>query len=200
MFMHTILVKKRNTSGIDEFYALLSSTKVISAIESAEKLEQNLAGSSGIVFVLFGDILTIPGIVSRIKEAGKLALVHIDLIEGLASREVAVDFLRENTRADGILSTKPNLVRHAKALGFLTVQRFFVLDSMALLNIEKQCPLEYADAVEILPGIIPRVIKRIAHIAGKPIIAGGLITDQKDIQSILEAGATSVSSSNVNLV
>jgi glycerol uptake operon antiterminator len=198
--MHTILVKKRITSGIDEFYALLRSTKVISAVESAESLEQDLAGCSRIVFVLFGDILTIPGIVDRIKDAGKLALVHIDLIEGLASREIAVDFLWENTRADGILSTKANLVKHAKALGFLTIQRFFVLDSMALLNIERQCPLEYADALEILPGIIPRVIGRIAKIAGKPIIAGGLITDKEDVQSVLDAGATSVSSSNLALV
>jgi glycerol uptake operon antiterminator len=186
-------------AGIEEFYAALRNTKVISAVESAEKLEHNLAGCSGIVFILFGNILTIPGIVSRIKEAGKLALVHIDLIEGLASREVAVDFLWENTQADGILSTKANLVKHAKALGFLTIQRFFVLDSMALLNIERQCPLEYADAVEILPGIIPRAIGRLAKIAGKPIIAGGLITDKEDVQSILEAGATSVSSSNLDL-
>jgi glycerol uptake operon antiterminator len=198
--MHTILVKKRNIPGVDEFHALLRSTRVISAVKSIEGLEKNLAVSSGMVFVLFGDLLTIPGIVARIKDAGKLALVHVDLIEGLAAREVAVDFLRENTGADGILSTKANLVRHAKTLGFLTVQRFFVLDSMALLNVEKQCPPEYADAVEILPGIMPRVIRRIVQIAGKPIIAGGLISEKEDVNNALEAGAASVSSSNPDLL
>jgi glycerol uptake operon antiterminator len=202
--METILLKKRYIPGFDDFYALLRCTPVISAVKSAEGLEKALSGdtakSSGLVFILFGDILTIPDIVRRIKDAGKLALVHIDLIEGLASREIAADFLWENTRADGILSTKANLIRHAKSLGFLTIQRFFVLDSMALLNIEKQCPLEYADAVEILPGIIPRVIQRIAHMAGKPIIAGGLIEDGEDVRNALEAGASSVSSSNTGLL
>jgi glycerol uptake operon antiterminator len=201
--MQTILVKKRHIPGVDDFYALVRSTPVIAAVKSAEGLEKYLAGSppgSGIVFVLYGDILTIPGIVGRIKEAGKLALIHLDLIEGLASREIAADFLWENTKADGILSTKANIIRHAKSLGFLTIQRFFVLDSMALLNIEKQCPLEYADAVEILPGIIPKVMQRIARIAGKPIIAGGLIEDKDDVQNALKAGAASVSSSNLNLM
>jgi glycerol uptake operon antiterminator len=202
--METILLKKRHIPGLDDFYALLRNTPVISAVKSGECLETALSGDrvkgSGLVFILFGDILSIPDIVGRIKEAGKLALVHIDLIEGLASREIAVDFLWENTRADGILSTKANLIRHAKSLGFLTIQRFFVLDSMALLNIEKQCPLEYADAVEILPGIIPRVIQRISHIAGKPIIAGGLIEDEEDVRNALEAGASSVSSSNTGLL
>jgi glycerol uptake operon antiterminator len=202
--MEILLLKKRRIPGLDEFYTLLRNTPVISAVKSNEDLEKTLSGdtakSSGLVFILFGDILTIADIVERIKKAGKLALAHIDLIEGLASREIAADFLWENTRADGVLSTKANLIRHAKSLGFLTVQRFFVLDSMALLNIEKQCPLEYADAVEILPGIIPRVIQRIAHIAGKPIIAGGLIEDKEDVRNALEAGASSVSSSNMGLL
>ncbi|MFP3042831.1 glycerol-3-phosphate responsive antiterminator [Treponema primitia] len=198
--MKTILVKKRRVLEPEEFLSLLHKTPVISAVKSTEALEQQLETASGIVFILFGDILSIPATVARIKDAGKIAMVHLDLIEGLSAREIAVDFLWENTRADGILSTKANLIKHAKLLGFVTIQRFFVLDSMALLNIEKQFPLDYADAVEILPGVMPKIINKIAHITKKPVIAGGLISDREDIQNALKAGAIAVSSSNLEIL
>ncbi|MDR2757922.1 MAG: glycerol-3-phosphate responsive antiterminator [Spirochaetaceae bacterium] len=197
--MQNILIKKKDIASPEFFYEILHSTPVILAVKSMEGLEKSLTGSGRLMFVLFGDILSIPGIVSKIKDAGKIALVHIDLIDGLTSRDVVVDFIAENTRADGILSTKTNLLKHAKSRGLLAVQRFFVLDSMSLVNIEKQFPLDHADAVEILPGVIPKVIRRIVKIINKPVIAGGLVSDKEDVQHALEAGAVSVSSSNMEL-
>ncbi|MDR1596710.1 MAG: glycerol-3-phosphate responsive antiterminator [Treponema sp.] len=198
--MKTILVKKRHRMEPGDFFGLLRKTPVIYAVKSEDTLAAQLEAAGQIIFVLFGDVLTIPGIVAAIKDAGKIAMVHLDLIEGLSAREVAVDFLWENTRADGILSTKANLIKHAKLLGFLTIQRFFVLDSMALLNIEKQFPLDHTDAVEILPGVMPKVISRIAHITKKPVIAGGLIADTEDVRNALDAGALAVSTSNLDLL
>lgn len=198
--MNTILLKKRKTLGREEFYYRLHHRPVIAAVKSQDGVDESLSLGAEMLFVLFGDILTIPKIVSKIKDAGKIALIHLDLIDGLASREIAVDYLWETTGADGILSTKANLVKHAKNKGFLGIQRFFVLDSLALLNIEKQFPLEYADAVEILPGIMPKIIKKIVPIAQKPVIAGGLITEEEDVRNALEAGAAAVSSSNFTLL
>jgi glycerol uptake operon antiterminator len=71
---------------------------------------------------------------------------------------------------------------------------------MALLNVEKQLPLEHADAIEILPGLMPKVIRHLAGLTDKPIIAGGLITDRHDVQSALEAGAAAVSTTKLSLV
>jgi glycerol uptake operon antiterminator len=198
--MKSILLKKGESPSAAAFHELLRESPVILAVKSTEGLEKSLAGKGNIVFVLFGDIVTIPGIAGKLKDAGKTVFVHLDLIDGLSSRDVAVDFLAENTRIDGILSTKANLLKHAKARGLLTVQRFFVLDSLALLNIEKQFPLDYADAVEILPGLMPKVIRKIAGLINKPIIAGGLISDREDVRHALEAGAVSVSSTNSDLI
>ena len=39
------------------------------------------------------------------KQAGKMALVHLDLINGLSAKDVAVDFIKKYTKADGIIST-----------------------------------------------------------------------------------------------
>ena len=198
--MGTVILRKKQNPGPDAFRELLRKTPVIMAVKSMEGLETCLAGNCGIIFVLFGDILTIPRIAAKIKDAEKIAMIHADLIDGLAPRDIAADFLAEQTRSDGILSTKPNLIKHAKSRGLLTIQRFFVLDSLSLLSIEKQFPLEYADAIEILPGAMPKVIRKMAGIVKKPIIAGGLISDQEDIRHALEAGAISVSTSNIGLL
>ena len=183
-----------------DFAGFLREVALIPAIKSREELDLVLTGDKKLVFVLFGDILSIADIVARIKAAGKMVLVHLDLIDGLNSRDVAVDFLAKKTQADGILSTKANLVKYAKSQGLLTVQRFFVLDSLALKNIEKQFPLEYADAIEILPGLMPKVITRLAGLIDKPIIAGGLISDREDVRSALNAGAVAVSTTKIDLI
>ena len=198
-FMDNILIKKKNNAAAG-FSAMLKEAAVIPALKSTEKMGRIIDSQQKIIFVLYGDIVTIPGIVSSLKKAGKMVLVHMDLIEGLNSRDVAVDFIAENTQADGILSTKANLVKSAKSRGLLAIQRFFVLDSMALLNIEKQLPLDYADALEILPGLMPKIIRQLSAMTDKPIIAGGLISDQEDIQSALDAGALAVSTTKLDLV
>jgi len=197
--MQNILLKKGKTNTA-VFAGLLNEAVLIPAVKSMEELDQVIAGDKKLVFVLFGDILSIAEIISRLKASGKVVLVHLDLIEGLNSKDVAVDFLIRNTQADGILSTKANLIKYAKGQGLLTVQRFFVLDSMALLNIEKQFPLIYADAIEILPGLMPKVIRRLSGLIDKPIIAGGLISDREDILAALNAGAAAISTTKIDLV
>ena len=54
-----------------------------------------------------------PKITGKVKAAGKLAMVHIDLVTGLNGKEVAVDFIHQQTEADGILTTKPALAKRA---------------------------------------------------------------------------------------
>jgi len=197
--MQNILLKKEKTVT-SVFNGLLREAVLIPAVKSTEELERVLAGDRKLVFVLFGDIVSIADIIARLKGSGKTVLVHLDLIEGLNSRDVAVDFLVRNTQADGILSTKASLIKYAKSRGLLTVQRFFVLDSMALLNIEKQFPLIDADAIEILPGLMPKIIRRLSGLVDKPIIAGGLISDTEDVQAALDAGAAAISTTKIDLV
>lgn len=185
--------------NVSEIVSLLEQTPIVAAVKSYEGLEKCLTCESQVVFVLFGDVLTVSDIVAKIKGAGKAAFVHIDLIDGLSAREVAVDFIVKNTLSDGIISTKQSLVRYAKTKGLLTIQRFFVLDSIALFNIQKQMNTNTTDLIEILPGVMPKIIRKIVESAGKPIIAGGLISDKEDIVTALRAGATAISSTNTDV-
>lgn len=180
----------------DIFIDLLKENPVIAAVKDEEGLKKSLESDCAAVFILYGDLLSIGSIVSRIKSAAKLAIVHLDLIDGLAPKDAAVDFIAKSAAADGIISTKPSVVHRAKSCGLLAIQRFFVLDSIALSSISRQPSLGYADAVEVLPGLMPKIIRRLVKTIDKPVIAGGLISDKEDIVAALEAGAVAISSTN----
>lgn len=183
-----------------EFYEAVEANPVIAAVKNDAGLQAAVEMEEiQVIFVLYGDVCTIPEILERIKAAGKKAMVHIDLIAGLSAKEISVEFIARQTRADGIITTKPALVRRAKELGIFAVLRFFVIDSLALKNIENleiQCGTSRPDFIEVLPGVMPKVLGRIAKVSRIPMIAGGLITEKEDVIAALSAGAIAVSSTN----
>lgn len=183
-----------------EFYDAVEANPVIAAVKSDAGLQAAVEMEEiQVIFVLYGDVCTIPEILERIKAAGKKAMVHIDLIAGLSAKEISVEFIARQTRADGIITTKPALVRRAKELGIFAVLRFFVIDSLALKNIENlemQCGTSRPDFIEVLPGVMPKVLGRIAKVSRIPMIAGGLITEKEDVIAALSAGVIAVSSTN----
>ena len=183
-----------------EFYEAVEANPVIAAVKNDAGLQAAVEMEEiQVIFVLYGDVCTIPEILERIKAAGKKSMVHIDLIAGLSAKEISVEFIARQTRADGIITTKPALVRRAKELGIFAVLRFFVIDSLALKNIENlemQCGTSRPDFIEVLPGVMPKVLGRIAKVSRIPMIAGGLITEKEDVIAALSAGAIAVSSTN----
>ena len=116
---------------------LLEMSPVIAAIKDDAGLKRCLDTECQVVFILYGNICNIKDIVAKLKAHGKCAMVHADLVQGLGSKEVAIDFIKEQTGADGIISTKPMLVRRAQELKMFGILRAFIIDSMAVANTQK---------------------------------------------------------------
>ncbi len=182
-----------------EFKQALEDSPIIAAIKDNEGLKKCVESDSRVIFILYGDVITIPDIVTTIKEAGKIAMVHIDLVNGLSSKEITVDFLKKYTQADGIITTKPNLIKHAKELGFYTILRLFLIDSMAYENIDRHIKTSKPDVIEVLPALMPKIISKVCRLSPIPVIAGGLVSDKDDVMTILQSGAISISSTNENV-
>ena len=185
-----------------EFVEAIEAAPIVAAVKDDQGLEKCLGSDVDAVFILYGDICTIADIVAKVKDSGKIAMVHMDLITGLSPRDISLDFIRKYTRADGIITTKANLISHAKEIGLATVLRHFVLDSMALINIEKgaKSGVPQPDFVEFLPGIIlPEMIRRINSISRVPVIAGGLISDKAGVMNALSNGAVAISTTNTKV-
>ena len=140
-----------------------------------------------------GDILSIGALVDAVKNAGKAAMVHLELIEGLSGKEIAVDAIHALTRADGIISTRAAQIKRARQLGLATIQRGFLLDSRSVRSLQAQAAQGKPDYVEILPGVIPRVIAELAHGMNTPLIAGGLIKTKEEVVAALGGGGVAVS-------
>lgn len=178
---------------------ILEAYPVIAAAKDSAGVELACESSINVVFLLFGNIVSISSIVKKVKSCGKIVFVHMDLIDGLDNKEISAKYIKEFTEADGIISTKSNVVKAASELNLMTVQRFFMLDSMAVEKAKKHMEFTYADAFEILPGVIPKTIKKISSMTNTPIIAGGLIVDKNDAYSALESGAAAISTTNSSL-
>ena len=66
--------------------SVLEQNPVLPAVKDAGRLEACLAQPAGVVFLLCGDILNIDRLIDRVHQAGKYAVVHADLVAGLAPR------------------------------------------------------------------------------------------------------------------
>lgn len=184
---------KKNLSDI------LVNSPVIAAVKDENGLTKALSSDCGIIFILYGNICNVADIVEKVDRVSKIAIVHADLISGLSMKEVAVDYIKNSTRARGIISTKPLLVKRAKELGLIAIQRTFVIDSIAYNNMMKQIKEYEPDAIEILPGVMPSVTSDVRKAVDIPIIASGLLRSKKDIVAALDAGADAISTTAENL-
>ncbi|EPZ58761.1 glycerol-3-phosphate responsive antiterminator family protein [[Clostridium] sordellii ATCC 9714] len=82
------------------------------------------------------------------------------MITGISSSPIAVDYMKKELNLDGIITTKTNIVKRAIELDLKVVQRFFFIDSMSLDNAIESLRRVKPDAIEIMPGVIQKVIKK----------------------------------------
>lgn len=129
----------------------------------------------------------------------KKMFLHADLVQGLKSDEYATEYLCQEIRPAGLISTRSSVILKAKQKGVIAIQRVFLLDTNALEKsytlLEKTKP----DYIEVLPGAIPKLITEVYERTRIPILAGGLIRSVEDVNLALEAGAAAVTTSNHDL-
>ncbi len=179
---------------------LLEVNPIIGAIKSDECIERVINSDCDIVFLLNGDIMTLRDKIDLLHKNNKKVFVHIDMISGISSNPIIIDYLKKESNLDGIITTKTNIVKRAVELNIDVVQRFFFIDSMSLDNAIESLKKVKPQAIEIMPGIIPKVIKRInKEFSNIPIICGGLIDEKEEIIKVLSSGAMAVSTSKYEI-
>jgi len=183
-----------------DFLTALRNNPVIAAFRDIENINVEALNHINMLFILGGTIFDLPHIVEQAKRYGKLVFADIDLLKGIGKDASGVRFLAKEILADGIITTRSNLIKSIQKEGLVSIQRMFVLDSESLAGglgvIEKSKP----DALEILPGmILPKIMKKIRMTVSIPVIAGGLITSEEEIHEILASGAVGISTTSSHL-
>lgn len=153
--------------------------------------EQVLSSPPELIFDLRGNLPKIKQRIATAHSCGKYYFLHIDLADGIGKDKTGIEYLAM-LGVDGIISTRGQMIRYAKDTGLLTVQRFFALDTQGLDSIHELLEFSAPDLIEIMPGIIGKVIERFSG-GSIPVIAGGLIETKSEVTAALVSGAAAVS-------
>lgn len=182
-----------------EFYSKIHNNPIIAAVNDINKLDKAINSPSEIIFLLTGNIFNLGDIVRKVKEENKSIYIHLDLLDGFSKDIFALKYIAKHIKPDGIITTKSNLIKCAKDLNLFTIQRLFILDSLSLNTGINSLKSTKPDAVEILPGIMDKITKKIHKETKVPVITGGLIMDKDDVINSLKAGAIGISSSEEDI-
>ncbi|MFD1363711.1 glycerol-3-phosphate responsive antiterminator [Lentibacillus salinarum] len=175
------------------------NSQVISSVKQADDIDKAINSNTNVTFLLTGDLTSTKSYINRLQEAGKITFVHIDFIDGLSNTPSAIKYIAEQWQPQGIITTKSNLIKHAKEMGLLTIQRIFLIDRNAVkrgIDIAHSCK---PHAIEVLPGLMPNIIDELTKLTHLPIIAGGLVNNKQQILAGLKAGALAISAGNPGL-
>ncbi|AOU00367.1 glycerol-3-phosphate responsive antiterminator [Bacillus velezensis] len=173
--------------------------KILPAIRNMKQFDAFLESP-----FLYGVILDIhlgqlKGVVNEAKKHGKLLMVHVDLIHGIKHDEYGAEFICQDIRPAGIISTRSSVIVKAKQKKIYAIQRLFLLDTSAMEKSMEFVGKHKPDFIEVLPGIVPTLIREIKEMTGIPIFAGGFIRTEQDVENALQAGATAVTTSDTEL-
>jgi len=172
---------------------------VIAAVRKEADIEAAVQSQVTTVFLLHADIFNIKRLVEKVKSHEKNVFVHIDFLEGLGKDEKAIEYITEVIAPNGIISTKSGNIKFVKDRGMFAIQRFFLVDSLSYETTIKTVNNVKPDMIEIMPAVMPGVIKRICREVSLPVIAGGLISTKEDIIEILKSGAIGASTGSKEL-
>lgn len=172
---------------------------VLPVLRNMKEFERLLDSDHEYIIFLEIRLAQLKAFVKAAKKAKKKVVLHVDLIQGLKTDAYGFEFLVREIKPDGIVSTRSNVIALAKKNKLLTIQRLFLLDSQALEHNISLINQVKPDYIEILPGIIPSVIKEVYEKTNIPVIAGGLIRTEEDVQLAYNGGAVAISTSQPEL-
>lgn len=174
----------------NQLYDCLERSPVIASFHS-QSFEKALSAPPEILFDLNASLPLLEERIKKAHAAGKAMFIHIDLADGIGKDKTGIEYLA-SLGVDGIISTRGQMIRFAREAGLLTVQRFFALDTHGLDSMQELLEVAAPDFIEIMPGVISKVIERFSG-GSIPVIAGGLIETKAEVTAALASGAAAVS-------
>ncbi|MEK5210731.1 glycerol uptake operon antiterminator GlpP [Bacillus sp. FSL R5-0603] len=172
---------------------------ILPAIRNMKQFDEFLNSSFSYGVILDIHLGQLKGVIKEAQKHGKNMMVHVDLIQGIKHDEYGAEFICQDIKPAGIISTRSNVIAKAKQKKIYAIQRLFLLDTSAMEKSMEFIGKHKPDFIEVLPGIVPTLIQEIKEKTGIPIFAGGFIRTEEDVEQALKAGAVAVTTSNTKL-
>ncbi|KMJ55956.1 glycerol-3-phosphate responsive antiterminator GlpP [Bacillus sp. LL01] len=173
--------------------------KVLPAIKRMKDFEKVLSNNDEYMVMLDLHIAQLGAVMSHVRKAGKKVILHADMIQGLRNDKYSTEFLCQQIKPAGLISTRGDVLRTAKKNNVMAIQRLFLLDTIALETSYKLVEQIEPDFIEVLPGVIPQYIEKVRKDTKTEVITGGLIETKEDVLRAFEAGARAITTSREDL-
>ncbi|HHT27778.1 MAG TPA: glycerol-3-phosphate responsive antiterminator [Firmicutes bacterium] len=179
-----------------EFRLQLRKTRIIPGVKGPQELKHALEVRAPIIFLLTGSIFDLSAAVAETKAVGSILFAHADLLQGIGKDAEGMRYLAKVLGVQGILTTRKQLIKEAQQVGLLTVQRVFAVDSEALRTGFDVVRSAGPDAFEVLPALaLPSIAHRLPFATLPPVIAGGLLETEEEVEMVLRTPVKAVSTS-----
>ncbi len=140
----------------------------------------------------------LPPLIETMKAHDKKVLIHLDLIKGLASDEFGAIYLIQCLKVDGIITTKPRVVKVCKKRGVIGIMRVFLKDKHSLEQSIELIQSTEPDLLEVLP-YMPSIIGYLTKKLERPILMGGLISTSRQVDKTIDKGVLAITTSQKDL-
>ncbi len=173
---------------------MLNKNKIIPALSTHQSIKKFCQTDIEFGLLMNFQLSQLPEIIREMKKWNKKIFVHLELIKGLSNDEYGAIYLIQELHVHGIITTKPKVVQLCKKRGILGIMRFFLKDKLSLnqsINLLKQTQ---PDMIEVLPAL-PSKIHHILYHVDKPILMGGLIETESEVEACIEKGASAITTS-----
>lgn len=175
---------------------LLSKGSAIPVVRSNDDFQFALVNATApSIMVLFGEVSSLPQMLSQAKSRNKRLVLHADYLDGISKDKAGIKFLAR-IGITAIVTTRSQLVKLGKEEGMIVIQRLFLVDSESLKAGIPLLRKSKPDVVEIMPAHTPAaIIHEVMKETGLPILAGGFVNNEDAIFSVLANGVNGVSTS-----
>src|SRR5699024_6349144 len=136
-------------------------TGVLPAVRNMKDFDRALASSHDTIILLESHLSQLKNLVNYTKRAHKDILLHFDLIQGLQANVYGMEFLLREVKPDGILSTRAKGISLARRHPLMAIQPMCLVDTLALEDTAKPVARCRPDCIEVLPGLMPSMIKKL---------------------------------------
>jgi glycerol uptake operon antiterminator len=168
---------------------------IIPALSTHQMLRSFIKTDHEIGILMNFQLAQLEGLISELRDANKKVFVHLELIKGLSNDEFGAIYLIQEFKVDGIITTKPKVIELCKKRNVYGIMRFFLKDTLSLEQSFEMMTYTHPDAVEILPAI-PKMVDLVKSHISIPVILGGLIKSESEVEDAFKAGAMAVTTSS----
>ncbi len=176
-----------------------STQKVIPSLSKKEDVEKFIKSNMQYCILLNFDLIHLEEHIKAVQKENKIALVHLDYINGIAIDAHGCNYVINRLNADGILSANSAVILEAKNNKKIAIQRVFLVDTATLEKEITKINFCNPDYVELIPGIANEIYSTIEIHIHCNFIAGGLLKSVEQMYECIYNGASAVTVSSMNL-